>query len=568
MQFNSKILLLAVILNSVILFLNIVFSETLYFGVADDYFMARLLEGALGDAYNVHLTFVNVAYAYVLLPFYRFFPYVGWYYVGEIFFVFISFTTITFILIKKLNVQWGVVVASLFLFLFSKDYYLTVHFTQCSAVLGAAGMALALDCFSRNDEFDSPPKKRILGVALFSIFLLLWSFAMRKDAFYMGLPFFSLGLFLCIKSRRKAKVLFIYLMILCLGLFTLDVCDRAHYTSLDYQKYMTFQNPRSTLGDNSNYDNEKVLEELEEQNFHAEDFSLLKNWLFYDTKVFSLPTMQLAASTINKYTPTYQLHEMLYKAVNWMDCSVCHPGLWMFFFISLLIHLSKKGSIPYPWLAFLIFLNLMSYLLHLHRFVYRVESGMWMYASVLAIPFIGKMPSVSVKRIRFVLAGALIVYLIYLILFGSYIRSPSKGNLWDARLRTKTAPRQFEALFKYIDSSPDSCIFLANTSTYISLSYYKERPYFSSKKGSWKKIIPLGYWTSYFPDIEHHLNQLGITNPMADITKENIFVINDDGLKDFLLRHYFDNVEIDTIWGKDLLRILKYTSTTSSASDR
>ena len=559
MPLRSKPIFLAVTLNIAILFLNIAFSETLYFGVADDYFMARLLEGAFGDAYNVHLTFVNVAYAYALLPLYRMFPHVGWYYMGEIFSVFLSFTTITFILIKRLNVQWGVMTACLFLILFSKDYYLTVHFTQCAAVLGAAGMVLALDCFSRNREADIQISKKI-GTAAFSMFLLIWSFAMRKEAFYMGLPFFFLGMLLCVRNLRNVGLLAVYLTILCSGLFALDVYDKGHYTSLDYKKYMDFQNPRSIIGDNTNYDSEKVLDELEEQNFYAADFSLLKNWFFYDTEVFSLPTMQFVSSTINKYTPTFQQYEFLYKALNWIDCSICHPGLWMFFFISLLIHFTKKGTVSYPWLAFLIFLSLMSYLLYLHRFVYRVESGMWMYASVLAIPFIEKTPSLSIKDFRMFFAVTLVVYLVSLLLFGSYVRSPSNGALWDSQLRTKTAPHQFEALFKYIESSPDNSIFLANASTYMSLSYYKDKPFYASKKGSWKKIIPMGYWTAYFPDIEKNLNQIGIANPIADAVRENVFVLNDESLKDYLLRHYYSCVEIDTAWQYGLHRILAYSN--------
>jgi hypothetical protein len=77
-----------------------IFFGDLQYGALDDFFMAGILSGIHGDYYNPHMYFVNALYGYALLPFYSLFPQIGWYYIFEIFGVFISLSTISYILIK------------------------------------------------------------------------------------------------------------------------------------------------------------------------------------------------------------------------------------------------------------------------------------------------------------------------------------------------------------------------------------------------------------------------------------------------------------------------------------
>ena len=83
-------------INLFFLALCLIFGD-LKFGAIDDYFMAARLTGALGTDYNPHLIFVNAIYGYALLPLYHLFTKVGWYYIGEMFSVFLSFTVIGYV---------------------------------------------------------------------------------------------------------------------------------------------------------------------------------------------------------------------------------------------------------------------------------------------------------------------------------------------------------------------------------------------------------------------------------------------------------------------------------------
>lgn len=84
---NNRIILMilvALTINIFYLTVCLALGNHSYFGTVDDYFMARILEGAFGDSYNVHMTFVNVMYGYVLMPLYFLFPKIGWYYIGKL----------------------------------------------------------------------------------------------------------------------------------------------------------------------------------------------------------------------------------------------------------------------------------------------------------------------------------------------------------------------------------------------------------------------------------------------------------------------------------------------------
>lgn len=152
-------------LNLFFLLVCLLFGEKFILGHSDDYFMARILEGVYGDSYNVHMPFVNVLYGYALLPLYYLFPKIGWYYIGEIFSVFISFTTISYFIIKRIGTQWGAIILTLLVACFARDFYLTIQFTQCAVALSAAGMLIFLDCLD-----SGLSKKKNIFLRLFSLY--------------------------------------------------------------------------------------------------------------------------------------------------------------------------------------------------------------------------------------------------------------------------------------------------------------------------------------------------------------------------------------------------------------
>ncbi len=544
--------LIALAINIFYLIICLFFGNHSYFGTVDDYFMARTLEGVFGNNYNIHLTFVNVVYGYLLLPLYHIFPKVGWYYVGEMAEVFVSFMVITVVLLKKMESWWGTIISLLFVLFFARDFYLMLQFTQCAAVLGAAGMLLWV-C-----GVETEKNKRLLFLG--GGVLILLSAMMRMSALEMGVPFLLCAMLFQIRAcLQNKRILVVALLAVFSGLYGIDKFNRLHYTSPEYHKYKEFQAPRATLGDKSNYDKELFCDELEEENFSCDDYRLLNTWTFYDTEVFAIDTLKTVAKKINQRTFSLQPKKLFGEVLMQMERSMDKPGLWAFLLFCGLLFVSKVGKSRYAIISFLIMIALMSYLLYWQRFVYRVESGLWLYATTLTIPFIGRLRMISSKPFYLFVSVIIIAIVLLFAYSGMYVRSVQNGDLQKSPLVFKSAVPKYKALFNYIDSSPNDAIYFANTRMYKRFNYYRNPPYLSEPIGNWKKIAPLGYWTPYFPDIEFHLKEHGVSNPLHDIVLDNMYVIDDDGLVDYLQRHYYDSVNVQVVKEFDDVKIFKYS---------
>ena len=124
----------------------------------------------------------------------------------------------------------------------------------------------------------------------------------------------------------------------------------------------------------------------------------------------------------------------------------------------------------------------------------------------------------------------------------------------------ETALAHYKSIFDYMDSLPINTMFLTSMGVYQSFSSYRKPLYYSEPIGSWKRIVSVGFWTPYFPDVEKSLKQYGIENPLRDVVKENVVVISrNEFLLDFLHRHYYRNATVDTIRDIDGVKFFKYS---------
>ncbi len=543
---------IALAINLFILLICMLFGEKFYLGVYDDYFMARILEGAYSDTYNVRMVFVNVIYGYALLPLYYLFPKIGWYYIGEIFAVFISFTTVSYVMIKKMGLQWGSIFSTLLIACFARDFYLTVQFTQCAAALGAAGMVLfvyALD--------NGLSHKKII---FFAFILAIWGYCMRRDAFLMGLPFFACAMLFFARKFFDHRYQFgLCVLIMFLGLWGAKSFNDVHYSSPEYQKFLEFQPHRVMLGDKDNYNKGAVYDEIEEEGLFGEDFSLAQNWIFYDSKIFSTDSAKRITDKIVKYTHPLKWSVLPSKALYRFDCSIVHPCCWAFCLVCLVLLLHGGKRSLYVWGVLVVMFMMMSYLIYLMRLVYRVETGLWFYATVLAIPLLNEFRPMAYRIFWMVWGSILCVFAIYFCFTGNYQRSISSGQLQKVP-SLEASRNNYQEVFEYMDSLPDNTIFLMPMWTYWSFARYREPPCYAAPIGSWKRIVSFGFWTPYFPDVENSLRQYGVENPLRDVVKDNVVVLgNDEILLDYLHRHYYENASVDTLRNIGGVKFFKYS---------
>ena len=93
---------------------------------------------------------------------------------------------------------------------------------------------------------------------------------------------------------------------------------------------------------------------------------------------------------------------------------------------------------------------------------------------------------------------------------------------------------------------------------FMRFSHHRNPPYLASPTGSYRNTISFGYWTPYLPEITETLKDYGITNPIKDVVHDNVIVLNEPNLVDFLQRHYYNSVAIDSIKAIGEMTFYKY----------
>jgi len=503
------------------------------FGALDDYFMAAVLSGAHGTDYNPHMYFVNAIYGYALLPFYHLFPKIGWYYIGELISVFLSFTTTSYILINKLEKKWGILAIVALLTFTGKQFYLDIQFTQCAALLSAAGALSILWGISEQKK-----KIIILGGILF-----FWGALMRWDAFLMGLPFIAVSMLVQLKDCwLHKKSIIITTLILLATISTTHYFNKNLYDTPEYKPYKDIQGPRAAFGDGNDYNKRATYEDLEEAGKSGEDYDMLVSWKFYDPEVFAVDSLKEIWSYALRYKNSISQLPSPYEILGNLSNSIHHNTCLIFFVLGILILLSNSKRGAYPWFALLTTMALITYLIHINRVVVRVENGFWMYASLLAIPHLAKIKTIPTKIVT-IAVGILLSFNFY--------------NLYQIEPIPKKQ-ELYNKVFEYIDSKPNT-IFLLSMPQYAMFANHKLPPYYAEPIGGFRRTISFGYWTPYLPEITATLKEFGVTNPFKDMVHDNVEVVGDGNFKEYLERHYYKEVAVDTINKIGNVNFFKYS---------
>ena len=546
----KRALTYSIIINLFFLGLCLIWGD-LKFGAIDDYFMAARLTGALGTEYNPHLIFVNAIYGYALLPLYHLFPKIGWYYIGEMFSVFLSFTVIDYVLLQRCGKHWGAILATLFTALFTSDFYLVVQFTQCASILSAAGMLLfaygvvnhsKTDCCAPGGARNGVQKAVPFALG---VILMLWGSVMRWQAFLMGMPFFCLGILFILKDCWKAKWhMFAGLAILFTSAFAMHNWNQNIYNAPEYQDYIKFQGPRVTLGDDRNYDQNAVYEDAEELGLSGRDYHMLTEWVLYDTEVFSVDSLKKYTNIIPPYRTSNPIQHLPQKLLNALKNALHYPLFWMWFVLCIVIYITNRQKYMYLWTSLALILSLVTYLLIIDRFVYRVETGFWLYATVLAIPLLGYF-RLNLSRNLFIsiLAAMVATNIFSYVTSGEIVRAPNTGRLRTLAIEDST---DYTKVFDYINKHSDK-MFLLSMKAFMQFSHHHNPPYLAEPIGIYRNTISFGYWTPYLPEVKKALDDYGIDNPVKDIVHDNVIVLDEPNLADFWQRHYYDSVAVDTL---------------------
>lgn len=547
-----KTLLLSFIINLFFLLLYFAFGQVRQ-GSLDDYFMSGVLTGAYGSAYDVHTFFVNSAYGYFLKPFYWLFPKVGWYYIFELLGTFSAFTAVTYVVIRKIGLQWGFVIASLILASLTPDFYFQLSFTQCATLYTAAGILLIIYGIAENVR------------CFFAVggFFVVAGSVMRWEGFLLGLPYLVVLFTAQWNGFKKLdRVVVVALVLTFVAVFGVREYDKSLYAEGEYKYYADYQPIRAYFGDGAFYDQESTYDELEERGMSGLDYNMLKSWVFYDTDVFSidslLPIKEVARN--NRYSLNWKRLPVAFFLAVSNTLTRSSGWCWVILCLLLIMAGTKKAGL-YPWASLGIVAISIGYLLWVNRLVYHVESGVWLYAIVFAVPCLEESffkTNAFVKKGNNGLKLCLLLVSIIFVVGGIWGQSSLKRTA--SLIETPVLTNDWKSFLEYTQKHSDD-VFLLSFEQYKSLGSLKNPAYLAIEPGSWNNIYSWGYWNIHLPAMKKELSARGIDNPLRDIVRDNVYVLQDGAqqpLEVFYEKHYHKRIVSDTVIVFGALVLQKY----------
>jgi len=355
------------------------------------------------------------------------------------------------------------------------------------------------------------------------------------------------------------------LVVLCVimtAIWGVKQYDRSLYAQGEYKYYAEYQPIRAYFGDGAFYDRESTYDELEERGMSGNDFNLLKSWMFYDTDVFCKDSLERikSVSQNNLYDPNWtRMIAALFLAIS-NAFTRTNSWCWAFLCFFLILSRSKKAALS-PWISLVLIAVSIVYLLLVNRLVYRVETGIWLYAIIFTIPFldisaIGKV-ILERKLCKLVYVGSVLVALVF-----SAIGVSNQEHLKEdiALISSVKTTKDWENFFEYAKEKPND-VFLLSFERYKEMGELRNPPYIAIGPGDFDNIFSWGYWNIHLPAMKKELKKRGVENPLRDIVRDNVYVMeerNAPTLASFYERHYHESLWADTAKVFGDLMLLKY----------
>lgn len=564
--------IIAFVLNLIFLLLVLIFCDLKY-EVSDDFVMASILSGAYGDAPNPHMIFVNILIGYLLIPLYVAFPQISWYFIAQIILIFLSSVSITWLLFQKSDKQIAAMLSIMLILFFTEDAYILVQFTKTAMFAVMSGSLLFIDSL-----FHEFKRKELVWGALLCLLGTLYRFSVIFIA--GGFLLFILGyevIVLVYKEKQKQVLKKRLLTITACGSILIIIacgCElTARYAYLsdeNYRFFYVYNAARSDVVDYTDYGYKEYAEELAEIDVSETDYYMMKSWNFADNDVFTLEKMQKTANIIKSY------HENLpIRKEDILDRLISRKLTSYPVFLLCIVTLFLGLYFNYDrWWIMLVSLGigggLFIYFCLRERYVYRIE-----FAIFLGIFFCGiyfwnerrllynesskKMFKICYIVILFFLTGNILLY----IPDRSYQEVTSENRInyinhtfnesWNyneqkyRKVVNKGKP-QCELLTEI--NTNESNFYFLDFNTTIQTLYYEWSPWKSLKVNTYDNFIYLAGINSNFPDVVKILSKRELENPLKELVRDNVYVIDNCNVElklNYLKEHYYPNARAEFV---------------------
>lgn len=586
-HFLKSKLIKSILLNLIFFICALLFCEQKY-EVSDDFVMETILSGAYGTQENPHMLFVNIILGYVLLPFYRLFPGISWYFITLLSAGFISFVIIVYLILKKMNSLTAFLLSVILLVFFSNDIYILVQFTKTAALCLFSGALLILYALF----YTSNKLHLIIGILLG----LLGSW-IRFETLYEVLPFifilfmFESWLYFRKPNLKKKKTIFLSygkrlfsVILIVIFIFFCQFIDKISYQHDEkYKQYRDYAQARSAIVDSRDLGYEAYRPKLEKLGISENDYRMLRRWNFSDPDYFSVEKMQAIAQIIQSKNITYwggwqTLFEQM-QIRGYGTYSVCLACVLLFLLALIYAPRYWWGYVGSVFIGFCFLL--LFYIMG--RVVYRVEYGIFLGIFLSILYFFETDSYIKDSRIvdnintitAFVLVVSCLVYQLPTYIPNSEYKDISieqrksyldsvYGRSWNYDTRKyRKITRSFDSgtgLVAEMELHSDCFYFLEFESTIQSL-YYDWNAFESLGINYYQNYMYLSGVATYFPDTIALLAVNNLENPYQSLVKEHVYLVDNsmhEHILTYLQEHYYPNARIEWVKNVEGYNIWKF----------
>lgn len=530
MNQKQKRLLLVLILSFVLQFIFLHFGR-LEYETNDDELFNLIAAGAYGFDGSARLIFINYMFGLFLKLIYFLFPAHNCYLSLFLVLNCLSAMLLCYILSERLSLRdTAAVVIGVHLIL-RLNYFAILQFTKNAFLYTVTGFVFLLS------GMEQKKLERILAGLVF----MAVGFMVRWESALFITPFFLVRLFfLCIGEHTGKNALRLSAVIFAL-LFAVKAIDALMYSSASWSDYLRYNSVRSELLDYGFSPSETQSELYEKTGFSMNDLEVLRDWNFADDRVFTYEKMKTLDDIQIRQTMTiaHTISEANKAVRNCFGSHPVFPMTWMILLNLVFIRGSRREKLIAS-LYTLMILGLYGFLCVEGRIQWRVELGIWMTPIVLITPFLtNRLPVMKTKTGYFLYAVgiALIVYSERDQILSEYKAPAQEGGA----VLIQSLNRQMPQNYFLGDGVALSAVPLVSDIRDITRKNY-EGLFLSN-------YHILGGWEYPSPLVKDAESSHGITNPLEDLLKENVYYITRDHPTEhpeekillFLQEHYDEN---------------------------
>ena len=561
---NSKAILIALSVNVlIVLVCFFVFFPT--FETNDDNGLIAIASGIRG-AREAHIVHTNYLVGKLMTALYAALPEIQWWSILQFLLLFISFTLVTLIFIRKDTGIARVLFITAVMSFFAYEGYVRIQYTKTAGIISAAGLMLVFYGLLK----DKPEKRFIIPGMLLAIagsFYRIQQFACIV-AVFAAMVIYAIMYYAQNFEKPKKHIVtaFAVGVILLLAAGGLRVYDRSQYKDPDWAAYLEFDKYRTEVLDYDVPDYDEYMEEYNAVGIDSTAYKLMKSWTFQDSEKFTADTFRQIAEFRDKKTiDAAYIKGFIRKFAK----GLLNEASFLCFAVVLIAWLLTGRHKARKWVSLvilgIIILAMNFYLYYAGRFmVRRVDVGIWFAAALILLYQCfedGKETEETGGNES--KAGSAVKAVVLILLCAVTVAAFAYKMPWQKGLRSaakeKTAAAEAErSVIEKISSDKDHLYLTKVGVLKFSEAYgvMDPQPYQIADN-----IYPLGGWGAATPAYTSVLKRYNVGNPFRDmIGNENIYLVDNkiDDTLDYLRKWYKEDAEaelVDTIDGHKIYRI-------------